>query len=74
MIDPKVNKQPQPKSAAGQKSSPRKVAMMPDPVPSQDMIRARAYELYENRGRESGQDEHDWLRAEQELLKTGVVT
>jgi DUF2934 family protein len=69
MIDPKVNKQPQPKSAVGRKSSPGKVAMRPDPVTSQDMIRARAYELYENRGRESGQDEQDWLRAEQEILQ-----
>ena len=69
MIDPKVNKQPQPKSAAGPKRSPGKVAMMPDPVPSQDMIRTRAYELYENRGREPGLDEQDWLRAEGEILK-----
>jgi hypothetical protein len=69
MIDPKVNKQPQPKIVFGPKSSPGKVAMRPDPVPSQDMIRARAYELYENRGREAGQDKKDWLRAEQEILK-----
>jgi hypothetical protein len=71
MIDPKVNKQPQPKkkSAVGPKSSPGKVAMMPNPVPSHEMIRARAYELYEKRGREPGQDEQDWLRAEQEILK-----
>jgi len=69
MIDPKVNKQPQPESAVGPKSSPGRVAMMPNPVPSQDMIRMRAYELYENRGREPGQDEQDWLRAEQEILK-----
>jgi hypothetical protein len=68
MIDPKANKQAQPKSAVGPKSSPGKVAM-PDPVPSQDMIRARAYELYENRGREPGRDEQDWLRAEEEILK-----
>jgi hypothetical protein len=71
MIDPKVNKQPQPKSAVGPKSSPGRVAMMPTPVSSQDMISARAYELYESRGREPGQDEQDWLRAEQEILKPG---
>jgi hypothetical protein len=69
MIDPKVNKQPQPKSAVGPKSSPGRVAMMPNPGPSPDMIRVRAYQLYENRGREPGQDEQDWLRAEQEILK-----
>jgi hypothetical protein len=32
------------------------------------MIRARAYELYEDRGHEPGQDEQDWLRAEREIL------
>ena len=30
-------------------------------------IRARAYELYEQRGREDGHAEEDWLRAEQEV-------
>lgn len=44
---------------------------MPDILPSQDRIRARAYELYESRGRENGQDERDWFRAEQEILKAG---
>jgi hypothetical protein len=33
------------------------------------MIRERAYQLYESRGREPGQDEQDWLRAEKEILK-----
>jgi hypothetical protein len=42
---------------------------MPETIPSQDLIRARAYELYESRGREIGQHEQDWLRAEQEILK-----
>jgi len=67
MIDTKANKQPQSKIVVGPKSSPGKAAMMPDTVPSQDRIRGRAYELYESRGREPGQDEQDWLRAEQEL-------
>ena len=71
MIDPKVNKQPPPKNVAAPKSSPGKVAMMPNPAPSRDMIREWAYELSESRGREPGQDEQDWLRAEKELLKQG---
>jgi hypothetical protein len=52
------------------RSSPGKLAIarMPDAVPSDSKIRERAYELYENRGREPGQDEQDWLRAEQEIL------
>jgi len=45
--------------------------MMPDAVPPDGKIRERAYELYESRGCEPGQDEQDWLRAERELLKQG---
>ena len=71
MIGPKVNKQRQPKIVVGPKTSPAKVAMMPDPVRLQDMIRERAYELYEKRGREPGQDEQDWFRAEHEILNRG---
>jgi DUF2934 family protein len=44
------------------------MTIIPDTVRSQELIRARAYELYESRGREPGQDEQDWLRAEQEIL------
>ena len=31
-------------------------------------IRLRAYEIYEERGCEPGQDEKDWLAAEREVL------
>jgi hypothetical protein len=61
--------QQQPKIVADPKSSPGKVAMMPDTVPSHDRIRERAYELYESRGREAGQHERDWLRAEREIKR-----
>lgn len=30
-------------------------------------IRRRAYEIYEQRGRQDGQEVEDWLRAEQEV-------
>ena len=30
-------------------------------------IRHRAYELYEERGREDGHEEEDWLRAEEDI-------
>ncbi len=33
----------------------------------EDRIRARAYELYEQRGKEDGHALEDWLRAEAEL-------
>jgi hypothetical protein len=36
-----------------------------------EQIRCRAYELYQERGREDGHDMEDWLRAEQEI--TGAV-
>jgi Protein of unknown function (DUF2934) len=35
--------------------------------PSHDSIRDRAYELYEQRGREDGREQQDWFRAEQEM-------
>lgn len=34
----------------------------------QQRIRERAYQLFEQRGREHGQDVNDWLRAETEVL------
>ena len=33
----------------------------------QDQIRARAFQLYEQRGRDDGHDLDDWLQAEAEL-------
>ena len=69
MISPNIHKQPTPKTFGRSQNSPSQLAVVPDTVPSQDLIRARAYELYESRGRETGQDEQDWLRAEQEILK-----
>ncbi len=69
MFDPKANKQLRAPVVVALKSSPGKLAILPDPVPSESKIRERAYELYESRGREPGQDEQDWLRAEQEIIK-----
>jgi hypothetical protein len=34
----------------------------------QARIARRAYELFEQRGREHGHDREDWLRAEQDIL------
>jgi Protein of unknown function (DUF2934) len=64
----KTQKQPQPKIVVDPQSFPSKVARMPNTVPSQDRIRARAYELYEGRGRKPGQDEQDWFHAEHEII------
>jgi hypothetical protein len=67
MVSPKTQKQSQPKIVSP-KRSPSNVAMIADTGPSQHRIRERAYELYEGRGREPGQDEQDWFRAEREIL------
>lgn len=34
----------------------------------EDAVRVRAYELYEERGRQEGFDQDDWIRAEEEIL------
>jgi hypothetical protein len=68
MIDPKASKQPKGNTFVDPNRSSGKMAIMPDTIRSQELIRARAYELYESRGREPGQDEQDWFRAEREIL------
>jgi hypothetical protein len=67
--NPNSNKQQILKTSDRPQNSPARLATMPDTSPSQDRIRTRAYELYESRGREDGQEERDWFRAEQEILK-----
>jgi len=69
MIDSKAQKQAKPNTVLGSKNSALTLAVKSDAVPSQDIIRTRAFELYESRGCEPGQQEQDWLRAEQEILK-----
>ncbi len=39
----------------------------PDLVAIEEQVRARAYELFEARGREGGHELEDWLRAEEEV-------
>ncbi len=43
------------------------VAEDPGPVTIEEQVRARAYEMFEARGRELGHELEDWLRAEQEV-------
>jgi hypothetical protein len=64
----KNRKHPQQIDVVASKSSPAKILMIHS-VPSQDKIRERAYELYEDRGRKPGQSEQDWLRAEHEFVE-----
>jgi hypothetical protein len=49
----------------------------PQEIPQTELeenIRCRAYDLYENRGRENGHDVEDWLQAEAELTFAAVLT
>ena len=39
------------------------------PVDIQEQVRRRAFDLYEQRGREDGHDLDDWLLAESELVQ-----
>ncbi len=51
------------------------VAQISDPHPNLDEeIRRRAFELYEQRGRQDGHDMDDWLRAEAEVTRSAVKT
>lgn len=53
--------------------TPIKSAEIAEPTPEMlEQIRARAYELFEQRGGEQGHDLEDWLQAEAEI--TAEVT
>jgi hypothetical protein len=45
-----------------------------EPQNFEEEIRRRAYELYEECGREDGHDFDDWLRAEEEITKKKART
>jgi Protein of unknown function (DUF2934) len=54
------------------KKSPATVTSEPQELEHQ--IRLRAHELYEERGRENGHEQEDWLRAEAEITQKKVLT
>ena len=45
-----------------------------DPQNVEEAIRTRAYQLYEERGRESGHELDDWVRAEEEVTQRKIRT
>jgi hypothetical protein len=63
-IASKVQKQPNVKTSPTSKSS------APELCATQDKIRERAFQIYERRGSEPGNDTQDWLRAEFQILKS----
>ena len=50
----------------------RKTATTEAQTDLEEQIRARAYELYEERGREDGHHEEDWIAAEREVLGANI--
>ena len=50
--------------------APQRAKEIPsETLPLQERIRRRAYELYVERGNESGSELDDWLQAEEEILQ-----
>jgi hypothetical protein len=72
MIDLKANNEAVSSHVVRSESSSLRGIPTPPSAPLQKEIRERAYELYESRGREPGQDEQDWLRAEREIALAGA--
>jgi hypothetical protein len=64
---------PKSKSSA----TPDDTPSLESPLDPQEQIRRRAFELYEQRGREDGHELDDWLQAESEIVlqraKTAVA-
>jgi Protein of unknown function (DUF2934) len=60
---PKVNKLVVSKTAAATEITTLGIHV------SEDTIRERAFQVYENRGRGQGNDVQDWLHAEQMILQ-----
>jgi hypothetical protein len=70
-IAPDVTEAKRPTSAAGITASGITMPVTETPRNAEDEIRRRAYELYEQDGREHGRDREHWLRAETEVLGSG---
>ena len=61
----------------GQPTTPSlvKAENQTEPTPEMlEQIRARAHELFEQRGREEGHDLDDWLQAEAEVTQESAKT
>jgi hypothetical protein len=52
-------------------SAPARAKEIPiETLPLEERIQRRAYELYVDRGNQSGSELEDWLQAEEEVLQT----
>jgi hypothetical protein len=61
------------RTTATRRQTPARAVMKSAPE-LQEQIRHRAYELYEQRGRDEGHELDDWLQAESELTKPKAKT
>jgi DUF2934 family protein len=68
MFDSHASTAAKPKTLTIPKNSFTRVAPVSDTTGLENKIRERAHQLYEDRGREPGQDEQDWVQAEHEIL------
>ena len=68
MIVSKVQKQSKVKTSPASKSA------APELCVTRDMIRDRAFQIYESRGSEPGNDTLDWLRAETQIAGREIVS
>ena len=62
---------PAPRTPTPQRATKQPAAFTAD---LREQIRRRAYQLYEQRGRENGRDLDDWLQAESEVTRKKAKT
>ncbi len=67
-IAPKGRKQQKAKTLPAKKAAAPELRATHDRMATHDMIRERAFHIYEVRGRAPGHDVQDWLRAEHQVL------
>jgi hypothetical protein len=72
MIVSKTQKHPKVKTSPASKSAAPEIFATRDMIP--DMIRDRAFQIYESRGSEPGNDKQDWLRAEMQIAEREIVS
>jgi hypothetical protein len=60
-------------AAEGRRNTVKTPPTSKDIVSHEDLIRLRAYQLYEERGREEGHELDDWLKAEAEVLEPEAI-
>jgi hypothetical protein len=68
MLVSKVQKHPKVKTSPASKSAAPEISV------TRDMIRDRAFQIYESRGSEPGLDTQDWLRAEIQIAERPIAS